>query len=255
MTAADPYALMVGFYDLWSAHMTEDVPFYVAQARAAAGGGVVELGAGNGRVAIAVAQAGVDVLAVEPSAAMRADGMRRAVGAAVADRIRWVDADMRSFVADAPVDLVMIPFRSFQHLLSVEDQLRTLAAIRASLRPGGRLVLNIFTVDPTVVAARDGRRAHQLTFDHEGKRHETYLTPRYTVATQRLDVEIEEEVWEADRRVTTREATLRLRTIGRYEMEHLLTRAGLEPVGLAGDFQGKAYGPGPDEMIWIARRP
>lgn len=255
MNATDPYALMVGFYDLWSAHMTEDVPFYVARAREAAPGGVVELGAGNGRIAIAMAQAGVDVIAVEPSASMRADGERRAADAGVADRIRWIDADMRSFVADPPVDLVMVPFRAFQHLLSVEDQLRALSAIRASLRPGGRLVLNIFTVDPAIVAARDGRRAHQLTFDRDGKRHETYLTPRYTVATQRLDVEIEEEIWEADRRVGTREATLRLRTIGRYEMEHLLARAGLEPVALDGDFHGKAYGPGPDEMIWIARRP
>ena len=43
-------------YDEWSAHMTDDVAFYVELAREA-GGPVVELAIGNGRVAIPVAQA------------------------------------------------------------------------------------------------------------------------------------------------------------------------------------------------------
>ena len=43
-------------YDEWSAHMTEDVAFYVELAREA-DGLLVELAVGNGRVAISVAQA------------------------------------------------------------------------------------------------------------------------------------------------------------------------------------------------------
>jgi tRNA G46 methylase TrmB len=43
-------------YEEWSAHMTADVGFYVELARTA-DGPLVELGIGNGRVAISVAQA------------------------------------------------------------------------------------------------------------------------------------------------------------------------------------------------------
>lgn len=250
----DPYALMVGFYDRWSARMG-DVPFYVARALEAAPGPIVELGAGTGRVAIEVARAGVAVIGVEPSAAMRAEGERRAREADVAARARFVDGDMRTFVATEPVGLVTIPFRSFLHNLTTDDQLATLASVRASLRPGGRLIMNVFTVDPAVVVARDGKRAHQFSWDDAAGHHEAYATPSHELATQRLDVLVEYEVWDAGRLVSRAEDTLRLRTVSRYEMEHLFARSGLDVEALHGDFDGKPYGPGPDEMIWIVRRP
>lgn len=252
----DPYALMVDFYDEWSAHMTDDVPFYVARAREASPGPVVELGAGDGRVAIEIARAGMEIAGVEPSDAMRTEGERRAAEAGVADLLRFVPGDMRTFVADPPVPLVIIPFRSFQHLLTTDDQLAALSAIRSSLRRGGRLVFNVFTSDPWVIAANDRVRTHRFSFsDDQGRRHETYTTPVHTLATQRVDVRLEHEVWDDDRLVGTAEAELKLRTIGRYEAEHLFARSGLVVEALYGDFDGKPYGPGPDEMIWIVRNP
>lgn len=57
-------------YDEWSAHMTDDIPFYVELAREA-GGPLVELAVGNGRVAIPVAQAtGRSVIGIDSSPAM-----------------------------------------------------------------------------------------------------------------------------------------------------------------------------------------
>ncbi|MGH3060560.1 MAG: class I SAM-dependent methyltransferase, partial [Gaiellaceae bacterium] len=52
MSAYDAFAPI---YDEWAAQMTEDVPFYVSLAREA-DGPVVELGVGNGRVAVPVAR-------------------------------------------------------------------------------------------------------------------------------------------------------------------------------------------------------
>ena len=57
-------------YDEWSAHMTEDVPFYVELAREAEGP-VVELAVGTGRVAIPVARAiGRPVIGIDSSPRM-----------------------------------------------------------------------------------------------------------------------------------------------------------------------------------------
>ena len=57
-------------YEEWSAHMTADVPFYVALALEA-NGPLVELAVGNGRVAIPVAQAtGRKVIGIDSSPAI-----------------------------------------------------------------------------------------------------------------------------------------------------------------------------------------
>lgn len=251
----DPYGLMSTFYDEWSGHMTEDIPFYVDRAREVSDGPIVELGAGNGRVSLEIARAGMDVIAVEPSAPMREQGVVRAEELGLGAKIRFVDGDMRTFVADPPVDLVIIPFRSLQHLLNVYDQLEALRSIYDSLNAGGRLIFNVFTLDPAVVASRDGIRVHRFSYEDGGGRHETYSTPVYSSATQTLEVLIEDETWVEERMIHSETADLRLHVFGRYEIEHLLARAGFEVESLAGGFRFEEYGPEPDEMIWTARRP
>jgi ubiquinone/menaquinone biosynthesis C-methylase UbiE len=73
-------------YDVWSARMTDDIPFYVELARAA-GGPVVELAVGTGRVAIPVAQAlGRPVVGVDSSPAMLAQARARAAAVFIAHR-------------------------------------------------------------------------------------------------------------------------------------------------------------------------
>ncbi|TMK83299.1 MAG: class I SAM-dependent methyltransferase, partial [Actinobacteria bacterium] len=153
----DPYSILVDFYDHWAEPQRDDIPFYVKRATAVKGP-VVELGAGTGRIAIPIARAGQEVIGVDTSGAMLTEAARRAATEGVAGRITFVEADMRTFVADPPVELVIIPFRGFLHLLTVEDQLAALASIRRSLVPGGRLVLNIFVPDPEIQVSLNGRK-------------------------------------------------------------------------------------------------
>lgn len=254
--ALDPYSIMVDFYDQWTAkNGDDDVRFYV-QLSTEVDTPVVELGAGTGRVAIPMAHAGARVTAVDRSAAMLTEGARRAAQAGVSDRIDWVEDDMRAFVAAPPVALVVIPFRSFLHLLTVEDQLAALRAIRASLAPGGRLALNVFVPDPQVIARLDGQRVHQASFtDERGRDCDLYAENRYTVADQRLNLRAILEVRDGDRAPETVSCDLALRLVYRYEMEHLLHRAGFEVEAVYGGFDRRPLGEADREMIWIARRP
>jgi hypothetical protein len=48
-------------------------------------------------------------------------------------------------------------------------------------------------------------------------------------------------------------ATLTLRYVFRYEMEHLLARCGFEVEALHGDFHRGPFVPG-NEQIWVTRR-
>lgn len=107
---------------------------------------VIELAAGSGRVAIAVARRGHHVVGVELSARMldRAAGRTARLPEAVRARLRWVEADMSDLRLDGVrAALVFIAFNSFW-LLDSAGQDRCLARIRRHLAPGGRLVLDVF---------------------------------------------------------------------------------------------------------------
>jgi len=66
MSSYDPIARL---YDPWSRSVTEDVAFYVSEARRAEPP-VVELGVGTGRIAVPIAAQGIRVIGVDSSPGM-----------------------------------------------------------------------------------------------------------------------------------------------------------------------------------------
>jgi len=254
-TKVDPYLAFVGFYDQWTKEQTGDVGFYVRRATAVPGP-VIELGVGTGRIAIPTARAGQRVIGVDLSAAMLAEAKRRAGDAGVAHLIAFAEADMKAFVAEAPVHLVTIPFRSFLHMETTEDQLRCLANVKRSLVPGGHLILNMFVPDPAYIAGQDRKRnLHGEFTDELGRRCEIWVTPIYEVTTQRITIRASVETYESERLVDQVESELLVRMINRYEMEHLLVRSGFEVESLYGDFDERPLDEDCREMIWVARKP
>ncbi|MGH2785019.1 MAG: class I SAM-dependent methyltransferase [Actinomycetota bacterium] len=251
----DGYLAFVGFYDEWVKDVTGDVDFYVRRAKET-GGPMVELGVGTGRIAIPTAQKGKRVIGVDVWTSMMAEGRKRAVDAGVGELIEWREADMRTHVADPPVTLVTIPYRAFLHLMTTEDQLACLDAVRRSLVPGGRLILNTFVPDPHIAAGQDGRRSlHSEYTDERGRRCELWVTPVHEVTTQRITINAVVEAYEGDRPVETTATALPIRMVYRYEMEHMLARAGFEVEALHGDFDERPLTDDSREMIWVARSP
>src|SRR5438128_11987450 len=106
-----PYDSIARLYDPWSRSVTEDVDFYVEEALAA-GGPVVELGVGTGRIAIPVALAGVHVVGVDSSAGMLAICAERAGEAGVAGRLELRVGDLRRPPVPERVPPVPCPFRA-----------------------------------------------------------------------------------------------------------------------------------------------
>jgi ubiquinone/menaquinone biosynthesis C-methylase UbiE len=114
------YESFAAIYDDWSAHMTEDIPFYVELARKS-DGPLVELAVGNGRVAIPVArETGRKVLGIDLSPAMLEQARDRAAEAGVDLELRL--GDMRELELDEPAGLIYVPFRSLGHLPTWADR-------------------------------------------------------------------------------------------------------------------------------------
>jgi SAM-dependent methyltransferase len=149
-----PYDPIAGLYDPWSASVTEDVEFYVEEARVS-GGPVVELACGTGRIAVPVAKAGIAVIGVDASAGMLevARDYARAEGVELDLR----RGDMRDPPVTERVPLVLIPFRSLLHMMTDADRLGALRAARALLVPGGRLVFDVFAPSREDVEDTHGR--------------------------------------------------------------------------------------------------
>ena len=151
---SSPYDAIARLYDPWSASVTEDVEFYVEEARAAAGP-VVELACGTGRIAVPIAKAGVRLIGVDASPAMLE--VAREYAAAEGVEIDFRLGDMRDPPVAERVPLVLIPFRSLLHMTSEPERLRALRAARELLLPGGRLVFDVFAPSPEDVEDTHGR--------------------------------------------------------------------------------------------------
>jgi len=219
------------FYDLLHAGYRDDLAFYRGLADDH-GGPVLELGAGSGRVTLALAQAGHAVVAVEPSPAMRARGAARLAAAGCAERVTWVDADMRTLELDASVPLAIAPFHALMHLPTLDDQDAALRAARRHLGAGGAFATDVFVPRFTggVAGGAAGMRAERLG---DG---DLFLWQTHDAAQQ---VVVTEHRWDRvadDGALLRRRATLRQRYFHRFELERALRAAGFARVRTFGGF-------------------
>ena len=204
-------------YAEWSAHMTADIPFYIALAREA-DGPLVELAIGNGRVAIPVAQAnGRRVIGLDTSSSMLEQARANAETAEVELAV--------------PAALIYCPFGSLLHTRTWEKRRRTFERVAASLRPDGRFAWDALSFDHHIAARLDG-----VHFD-EPEPH----TIRYVVGDNRIDI-IRDDGAKSSRWWATKNEWL-----------GLLDVAGLEVEALYGGFAGEPFTDDSRTYVFVAR--
>jgi SAM-dependent methyltransferase len=249
-----------GLYDSYQSGITGDVAFYVTEATRA-GGSVLELGCGTGRITIPIAESGIAVVGLDRAPAMLAVARQKIerLGPDLQRRIQLVGADMRAFALARRFALVVIPYRAFLHMLTVEDQRRCLACVRAHLVDGGRLILNFFDPDLSLIVSRLGRAPGSVllrAFEHPHSGHRVMVWERLTYDPVHQLVEGGFTFEEHDERGTvasTIEMPLTLRWIYRWEMHHLLELEGFTVDALYGDFRRAPYRHAA-EQIWLAHK-
>lgn len=217
-------------YEEWSAHMTDDVAFYVELAREA-DGPLVELAIGNGRVAIPVAQAaGRPVIGIDTSPAMLEQARIRAAEAGVGLDLR--QGDMREFTLDEQAALIYCPFRALLHLPTWADRRRTFERVAASLRRGGRFAWNAFAFDHQLAARLDGQQQDE-PLPH---------AIRYAVGDNRMDITLEGG------------ATSSMWWATKNEWLGLIDVSGLKLEALFGSFDRKPLDDDSREYVFIVSR-
>jgi SAM-dependent methyltransferase len=254
---------MSKWYDFdYERRVRADLPFYLQCARDG-GGPVLELGAGTGRVTAFLAKAGFDVVGVELSAAMLALAEARRVRLGDAGRrMKFVRGDMADLRVRGRFGTVLIPFRSFNHLYTVDRQLAALRGVRRRLAPRGIAVIDLWNPNLPSLAKQRGRV--QVSYERKGPGPGERVVQRFRV---RADVPSQMgfldywwDVYRGSRRVSRDHARMRWRWFHRFEFEHLLARAGLVVRCLYGDFDGGSLEASSEDLLFIvgrapARRP
>jgi len=208
-------------------------------------GPVLELGCGSARAAIPLTEAGFVVHGIDASSAMLsvARAKQQRLPASVARRLFLTQGDMRGFEFTIQFGGVYSTFRSFQNLLSPEDQESCLCCVHRHLRTGGILVLNLF--DPLYDLLLPG--------EHTGLVSSRVVTHPISGNKVRIEVlrrlndpmsQCFTEAWQftelgPDNATVLRreEETLRMRWTFRYEMCHLLRLCGFRVLEEYSDFQ------------------
>jgi SAM-dependent methyltransferase len=235
-----------------------DVDFFLEEA-GKRNGPVLDLGAGTGRVAWPLAEAGFKTVGLEFSGPMveRARAKAERASKRARERIRFVQGDMRDFDLGTSFALAVIPFRSFQCLLTPADQQAALDCIRRHLESGGELVIDLF--DPRYDWCHPGGLCEGEPFEIPLAGSENRLRVRMGNRTTDPLAQTLSEHWtfsEIDPKGgVAREETeiLRLRWTHRQEARYLFERQGYRIEAEYSDFRRSppAYAA---EQVWVLRK-
>jgi len=229
-------------YDDWYADVT-DVDATVTRVVELAGDGrrVLELGVGTGRLAVPMADAGLDVVGIDSSEAMLAKLTER-------DPARRVDAVLGDITTDLPAgpfDVVLVAYNTIFNLLGEHDQPRLFQQVAARLAPGGAFVVEAFVPASDGAAPSSEVSVRSMAVDHVV----------LSVSVNRRDEQVAEGQFvqfSEDGGVRLRPWSIRWATP--EQLDQMATAAGLRLEMRFGDMTGTAFSDDSAQHVSIYRR-
>lgn len=261
ITSYDEYPEAIEFYDHVIPYRDRhDVQFFVGIAKEF-GGPVLELGCGTGRILIPTAREGIPITGIDLSEKML-DLCRKKIETESKDvqsLVKLLQSDMISFKFKEKYSLITTPFRSFQPLLFVEDQLKCLESARNHLIDDGVFILDVFNPyfpalvddaymnewsDEAEFTMPDGRRvirSNRIVSRDYAKQINRIEFIYYVTHPDGFEERI---VQQAD-----------MRYFFKFELEHLLARCGFSIKAIYSDYDKTPYGKKyPGELIFVTSK-
>ena len=208
------------------------VEFWLSQARIA-GGPILELGCGTGKLSIPLAEAGFSVTGLDSSPALLQ------FAASKSDDVRWVEGDMRSFDLSERFALIMLPSNNLGHLHTPEDFENCIDCVKRHLLPGGVFIIDVFVPNLNLLVRCDEGEYALDDYDSPEGHGPVHVTAqsRYESSTQII------------RTTTTRKVagqpdvvgSLDLKMYFPKELEALVRCNGLRMIARYGGHAGEAF--------------
>lgn len=215
---------------------------------------MLEYGVGNGRIALAIARAGIEVVGVDLSKPMLGSLTERLEkeSKSVRERVKLVMGDMRHVALRRKFPLVIAPFNTVLHLYEPADALAFFARVRRHLAPGGNFVFD-FSVPSFDDLSRDpSERFKTPKFRHPSAKKTVRYSERFEYHTLRQLLVI----WMEFQPVDGSEGwviPLSHRQFFPQEMRALLSGAGFSDVELFENFSDEPASDDADSLCVVAR--
>jgi SAM-dependent methyltransferase len=251
MSQFDPFAR---YYDADYGAADDDLPFYRELAQRT-GGPVLEVMCGSGRLLLPLARAGLRLAGVDISGAMLGLARQRLEAAKLSERVQLLEADIRERAPHGPFGLAIVALNSFMHLTDTSDQLAALEHIRAALRPGGLLAIDLFNPDTCTLSEQHGALVLDKRFAlADGTQVQKFVAQHVEMAAQLSHVTFIYDEIDAAGQVSRSTLPFTMRWLYRYELEHLLARAGFALESLYGSYDLDDYSTESDLLLAVARK-
>ncbi len=249
----EDYDVYARFYDLEFGRMERDLVM-IEQFAARCGSPILELACGTGRVLLPLARQGHDVTGVDVSAAMLDVARRKVAAENLEKRVTLVQQDMRGLALDGHFNLAFIAVNSFMHLPTADDQLAALTGIRRHLAPGGLLLLDLFNPDLGRLLDYQGQVHLDRTMVDPDTGHQVlrFRSEKVDLGLQTIYVTYLADEIDGEGRTQRTVFPFTVRYLFRYELEHLLWRAGYALEAVYGSYELDDWGGESDKMIAVA---
>lgn len=247
------------YYDaVYDQLRSKDIDFWVDYAVNSLGR-TLELGCGTGRVLIPTAVAGCEITGLDLSPYMldkcreklekHPDEVRR--------RVRLVESNMTGFDTGETYSLITIPFRPFQHFITVEEQKACLNCVHSHLEMQGLLVFDVFNPFPPRLIynakyAEEQEDLPEKEMPDGRKLRRTVQTTGTHRDRQYNDFKLTYHVTHPDGKEEKLVQYFSLRYYYRFELEHLLELCGFTVVDFFGDYDKSPFTEDSPEMIFVA---
>ena len=145
---------------------------------------VLELACGTGRIAIPLAEHGIEVTGIDHSEPMLSLARSKAEGRQV--KVDWIRDDIRCFETGRQYGSVLLLSNALWHLHDLSDFDACIRCVQRHLTPGGYFILDVFVPSLEILNRAPGRRYpfSRYTDDETGQEVQVTQSYRYEADTQ-----------------------------------------------------------------------
>ncbi|GAA1149288.1 class I SAM-dependent methyltransferase [Nesterenkonia lutea] len=231
-----------------------DHEFYLELLEELGAGRVADIGCGTGVLAVLLPQQGVEVVGVDPSAAMIDVARTRSTEAGVQGRVSWIHgyADQ---LAPNVADAVIMEGHVAQYFLTRTEWDAVLAQAWATLKPGGHLAFESRNPASLELDAWDAESTRETQPHPDGGEFTSWMEIagiRSDAADGDLITARAHNLLPGSRELIAEE-TLRYRPLA--VLRESLARAGFRIVDIWGDWDREELSEDSPEMIFLAQKP
>jgi SAM-dependent methyltransferase len=242
------YDSLADLYERQYTNYRDDIAFYARLAEREHAQDILELGAGAGRVSVALVRRGLNMTGLELSPAMLERGKIFAARENVT--VNFVLGDMKDFKLERKFPLIIAPFNALMHLYSLQDQDRALEMVRAHLEPNGVFAFDLY--QPRFGLEGVLRHEGETFLEADGSRSDVFVLQRIDrVAQMAFTTHLVDSI-SSEGNLSREVLELQQRYFTRFEVERWLRAHGFR-AEFQGDFDGSRLTDSSPNMVVIAR--